>query len=70
MTKGTLSVARALACPRGPGEDRLDVFDHDDAFIVVVADGAGGLSGGARAAELLVELVREASGWSANAPAW
>jgi serine/threonine protein phosphatase PrpC len=57
---GSLTVARAVACPREPGEDRLDAFEQDDALVVVVADGAGGLSGGARAAELLVALVREA----------
>ncbi len=51
--------AHALAFPREPGEDRVDVLEHEGALVAVVADGAGGLSGGARAAELLVELVRE-----------
>ena len=62
------TIAHALAFPREPGEDRIDVFRHQAAAILVVADGAGGLSGGARAAELLVELVREAVGAPAFAP--
>jgi serine/threonine protein phosphatase PrpC len=61
MTHGGFTVARALAFPREPGEDRVGVFERDDRLIVVVADGAGGISGGARAAELLVELVRKAA---------
>ena len=60
MIHGILTVARALASPREHGEDRIGVFEYGDALVVVVADGSGGLSGGARAAELLVELVREA----------
>jgi serine/threonine protein phosphatase PrpC len=59
---GSFTVARALACPCEPGEDRLDVFERDGVLVVVVADGAGGLAGGARAVERLVTLVREAAG--------
>jgi serine/threonine protein phosphatase PrpC len=62
MVDGRWTVAHALACPREPGEDRLDAFEPDGALVVVVADCAGGLAGGARAAELLVALVREAAG--------
>jgi serine/threonine protein phosphatase PrpC len=60
MTQGNLAVAHALACSSEPGEDRLGVFDHGGALVVVVADGAGGVSGGGRAADLVVELVRDA----------
>jgi serine/threonine protein phosphatase PrpC len=56
----SLTAAHALAFVRDPGEDRLALIQHRDALILVVADGAGGLSGGARAADLLVERVREA----------
>jgi len=60
MTQAPFTVARALAFAREHGDDRIGVFQREDAVIVVVADGAGGLAGGARAAELLVELVGEA----------
>jgi serine/threonine protein phosphatase PrpC len=54
------TVAHALAFVRDPGEDRIAIVEREDALILVIADGAGGLSGGVRAAELLVELVRAA----------
>lgn len=54
-------VAQALAFVREPGEDRLTFIEHEDVLIVVVADGVGGISGGAAAAELLVTLVAEAT---------
>jgi serine/threonine protein phosphatase PrpC len=38
--------AQALAFVREPGEDRIAVLRGEDALIVVVADGVGGLSGG------------------------
>lgn len=53
------ATAHALAFVREPGEDRLDLIHRDDALSLVVADGAGGVSGGARAAELLIEVVRQ-----------
>lgn len=59
MTQGSFSFARALAFPREPGEDRVGVFERGGALSVVVADGAGGLAGGVRAAELLLEMVGE-----------
>jgi PPM family protein phosphatase len=52
--------AQALAFVREAGEDRLSVLRHEDALVVVVADGVGGISGGAAAAELLLKLVEEA----------
>jgi serine/threonine protein phosphatase PrpC len=41
----------------GRSEDRAVVFEHGDAFIVVVADGAGGVRGGAAAADAVVSAV-------------
>jgi hypothetical protein len=60
MAQGNFTITNALACPSEPGEDRIGVFDHEGALVVVVADGAGGVSGGARAADLIVEQVRDA----------
>jgi PPM family protein phosphatase len=40
-------------------EDRAEVIPAGDSLLLVVADGAGGLSGGAEAAELVVRLLRE-----------
>ena len=42
------------------GQDRADVFHVGDALVVVVADGAGGIAGGAEAADAVVAAVREA----------
>jgi hypothetical protein len=44
------------------------VLEHDGALVVVVADGAGGVAGGAHAAEFLVAMVREAAGASGFDP--
>jgi len=43
---------------RPRSEDRAEVFELDDTLVVVVADGAGGLSGGAAASAAIVEAVR------------
>src|ERR1043166_6942191 len=42
----------------GMDEDRIDVCHADDQIIVVVADGAGGISGGAQAAEAVCAGIR------------
>lgn len=52
--------ARALASSRRHSEDRAEVFERDDAVVVVVADGAGGLRGGATAADAFVLAVSSA----------
>ena len=41
----------------GGGQDRLQVLRRGEQLIVAIADGAGGRSGGAEAAELAVELI-------------
>ena len=56
MSPFTFAAASAPAGPRS--EDRAEVFEHDDTLIVVVADGAGGLAGGAVASDALVQAVR------------
>jgi serine/threonine protein phosphatase PrpC len=48
----------ATASFRSNNEDRVLVEDRDGALLVVVADGAGGIPGGGRAAEMLVAHVR------------
>jgi serine/threonine protein phosphatase PrpC len=51
-------VVHALVPHRGVGEDRLAVHEVPDGhLVVVVADGAGGMSGGAAAAELVLQVV-------------
>jgi hypothetical protein len=53
-----LITARAPASPGACGDDRIALFEIGDMSIFVVADGAGGLSGGAVAADLLIDVVR------------
>ena len=60
-------VTRQLAAV-GPGEDRVGVWRDDGALVVVLADGAGGIPGGARAADLAVSgLLRLLPGDAAKA---
>jgi serine/threonine protein phosphatase PrpC len=51
--------ATALASPREASDDRLLVEEVPAGLLVVVADGAGGLPGSARAAELFIARVRD-----------
>jgi serine/threonine protein phosphatase PrpC len=65
--------ATASLSYRANTEDRALVYPVDAGWIVVVADGTGGISGGARAAELLVSGVRRAAPTSflpTDAAAW
>jgi serine/threonine protein phosphatase PrpC len=54
------SFATSAASYRENTQDRALVFDVGDASIVCVADGTGGVSGGAQAAELFIAGVRQA----------
>lgn len=47
-----------LASGRTHSEDRAEIVERGDALVVVVADGAGGMRGGATASAALVETVR------------
>jgi serine/threonine protein phosphatase PrpC len=49
---------RKLASGRQHSEDRAEVFTRGDDLVVVVADGAGGIRGGALASAAVVETVR------------
>ena len=40
-------------------EDRADVIEHGAGTVLVVADGAGGIGGGAEAADLVLKCTRE-----------
>ncbi|MEZ4335461.1 MAG: SpoIIE family protein phosphatase [Sandaracinaceae bacterium] len=60
-----LDMAEESASERG--EDRLGVVVDEDGALVVVADGAGGRSGGAAAAERLVDTARRARPLDATA---
>ena len=50
--------SRLLASDRRSSEDRAEVFEREDALVVVIADGAGGVSGGAVASEALLDTAR------------
>ena len=39
------------------GQDRAQVFDYGDGYVVVVADGAGGMGNGLAAADAIVSAV-------------
>jgi serine/threonine protein phosphatase PrpC len=56
-----LVVSTALASQRAASEDRVLVERTPAGLLVVVADGAGGMRGGARAADLLVDHARGSS---------
>jgi serine/threonine protein phosphatase PrpC len=49
---------RKLASGRQSSEDRAEVFERGDDLVIVVADGAGGMSGGAAASAALVDTVK------------
>ncbi len=52
------SFATATASAGTRCEDRAALFEHDDTLIVVVADGAGGVTGGGAASDAVVDAVR------------
>jgi serine/threonine protein phosphatase PrpC len=51
-----------VASHRPHSEDRVEIHECDDALVIVVADGAGGISGGATASEMVIEAVRRRTG--------
>lgn len=53
-------IATATASPRSTSDDRLVVLPRMGGVVIVVADGAGGMGGGGRAADLGVKTIRAA----------
>ena len=47
-----------LASGRQSSEDRAEVYAHGEDLVVLVADGAGGIGGGARASAAVAETAR------------
>src|SRR5262245_58461004 len=61
LCKATMSsydTHKTVLAASGAGQDRADIFATDSGVVLVVADGAGGISHGDRAAELVVAKVR------------
>jgi serine/threonine protein phosphatase PrpC len=54
-----IQLAQAVLAARGSGEDRVAAVRTADGFILAVADGSGGMSGAAAAAELAVRMISE-----------
>jgi hypothetical protein len=46
---------------RGSGQDRIQIFHFDKKVVLAVADGAGGLSGGAEAADIAINFISQRS---------
>jgi PPM family protein phosphatase len=53
------SVAVRVRGSVGPGQDRAGAFEVDGGHVLVVADGAGGTSGGAEAAQSVIDAIGE-----------
>ena len=58
---GLVDVRTACESYRAVGEDRVAVIDCDGGCVIVVADGVGGRSHGAEAAQRIVETVTQAA---------
>jgi len=56
-----MEVSTSIAIYSGNPElqDRAEIYRADNRVLLVIADGAGGISGGAQAAEFLMRVVRE-----------
>jgi hypothetical protein len=57
-----LATVSVLAQAPTSGQDRLAIVEHPEAVLIVLADGAGGIAGGALAAEFIVGEVVAAAG--------
>ena len=51
------NIATLVVPARKSGDDRARVFRRQDFSVIAIADGAGGVTGGARAAQLFVDSV-------------
>ncbi len=70
---GVLESAVSVAAAQGSGQDRAAVFEHQGVLVAVLADGAGGSGGGARAASTVVERVAAvvtSRAWLLDAQSW
>src|SRR5262245_6217772 len=56
-----LATAGRVLGSRGMGEDRIEVIRLPDCILIAVADGAGGMGGGAVAAEAVISGLRAAA---------
>jgi serine/threonine protein phosphatase PrpC len=65
--------AKAIEGYRAELEDRAEVIERGSELVIVVADGAGGRAGGARAADTVIQGVRQAATtfpWLDDPRAW
>jgi PPM family protein phosphatase len=53
--------AKAIEGYQAELEDRAEVIERGSELVIVVADGAGGRAGGARAADIVIQEVRQAA---------
>lgn len=52
------AIRESAATGAARSDDRVGVWEHADALVVAVSDGAGGMGGGGRAATLVIEAAR------------
>lgn len=57
---GTFTVATRNLGHGGRSQDAVEVLDHAGCLVVALADGSGGMAGGAEAAAAVVQVAREA----------
>ena len=55
-----MRIAKAVEAWEGRSQDRAEFFERGPVVVLVVADGAGGIGGGAEAAEYVVRKVEDA----------
>jgi PPM family protein phosphatase len=49
----------ATATTNSKNQDRATVLEYPQGLLLIIADGAGGMGGGAEAAELVIQIVKE-----------
>lgn len=55
----TFEVSKQIQAAGSELQDCADFFEYNSKLILILADGAGGLSGGAKAAEFVVESIKK-----------
>jgi hypothetical protein len=66
LEPGLLQAALRVCGASGAGQDRADIFRVANGYLFVVVDGAGGTSGGAEAAEFVVNAIRKRAAFDAD----